>query len=129
MGPVWVDMFYTWVADGKMPPNVKLELPQPGLPGQPMYYVVPAKAANAALAKKFIDFAASPEIQAEGIVKQFNWYPGIDAQYVKAKMNEKDWNKLFTDITPQALADYGKPFPLSEYFTDILEGYERVVLK
>ena len=129
MGPVWVDMFYTWVADGKMPPNIKLELPQPGLPGQPMYYVVPAKAANAALAKKFIDFAASPEIQAEGIVKQFNWYPGIDAQHVKSKMDEKSWNKLFTDITPQALADYGKPFPLSEYFTDILEGYERVVLK
>ena len=63
MGPVWVDMFYTWVADGKMNPAVKLELPKPGLPGQPMYYVVPAKAANAALAKKFIDFAASPEIQ------------------------------------------------------------------
>jgi putative spermidine/putrescine transport system substrate-binding protein len=129
MGPVWVDMFYTWVADGKMPPNVKLELPRPGLPGQPMYYVVPARAANAALAKKFIDFAASPEIQAEGIVKQFNWYPGIDAQYVKAKMDEKSWNKLFTDISPEALASYGRPFPLSEYFTDILEGYERVVLK
>ena len=129
MGPVWVDMFYTWQADGKMPPNIKLELPQPGLPGQPMYYVVPAKAANAALAKKFIDFAASPEIQAEGIVKQFNWYPGIAAQHVKSKMDEKSWNKLFTDISPDALASYGKPFPLSEYFTDILEGYERVVLK
>jgi putative spermidine/putrescine transport system substrate-binding protein len=129
MGPVWVDMFYTWVADGKMPPSIKLELPRPGLPGQPMYYVVPAKAANAALAKKFIDFAASPEIQAEGIVKQFNWYPGIDAQYVKSKMDEKSWNKLFTDISPDALANYGRPFPLSEYFTDILEGYERVVLK
>ena len=129
MGPVWVDMFYTWVADGKMPPNVKLELPRPGMPGQPMYYVVPAKAANAQLARKFVDFAASPEIQAEGIVKQFNWYPGIDAQYVKSKMDEKSWNKLFIDIPPDALASYGRPFPLSEYFTDILEGYERVVMK
>ena len=129
MGPVWVDMFYTWMADGKMPPNTKLELPTPGLPGQPMYYVVPAKAANAALARKFIDFAASPEIQAEGIVKQFNWYPGIDAQYVKVKMDDKSWNKLFADIPPDQLARYGKPFPLSEYFTDILESYERVVLK
>ncbi len=129
MGPVWVDMFYTWVADGKMPPNVKLELPRPGMPGQPMYYVVPAKAANAQLARKFVDFAASPEIQAEGIVKQFNWYPGIDAQYVKAKMDEKSWNKLFVDIPPDVLATYGRPFPLSEYFTDILESYERVVMK
>ena len=94
-----------------------------------MYYVVPARAANGVLARKFVDFAASPEIQAEGIVKQFNWYPGIDAQYVKAKMDEKSWNKLFTDIPPDQLAKNGKPFPLSEYFTDILESYERVVLK
>lgn len=129
MGPVWVDMFYTWLADGKMNPSVRLALPQPGLPGQPMYYVVPAKAANGQIARKFVDFAASPEIQAEGIVKQFNWYPGIDAQHVKSKMDDKSWNKLFTDISPEALASYGRPFPLSEYFTDILEGYERVVLK
>jgi len=129
MGPVWVDMFYTWMADGKMNPKVKLELPSPGLPGQPMYYVIPAKAANAAMAKKFIDFAESPEVQAEGIVKQFNWYPGIDPQYVQSKMPPADWNKLFTDITPAQLAQNGRPFPLSQYFTDIVEGYERVVLK
>jgi len=129
MGPVWVDMFYTWVADGKLSPKLKLALPEPGLPGQPMYYAVPAKAANAALARKFVEFAASPDIQAEGIVKQFNWYPGIDAQYVKPKLDAKSWDKLFTDIKPEALQKYGRPFPLSEYFTDIVEGYERVVLK
>ncbi len=129
MGPVWVDMFYTWAADGKMNPKVKLSLPAPGLPGQPMYYVIPAKAANAALAKKFIDFAESPEVQADGIVKQFNWYPGIDPQYVQSKLSPQDWNKLFTDVTPAELAKYGRPFPLSDYFTDIVEGYERVVLK
>jgi ABC-type uncharacterized transport system YnjBCD substrate-binding protein len=129
MGPVWVDMFYTWQADGKLNPKVKLALPSPGLPGQPMYYVIPAKAANAALAKKFVDFAASPEVQAEGIVKRFNWYPGIDAQHVQPKLAPADWAKLFTDISPQDLARYGRPFPLSEYFTDIVEGYERVVLK
>jgi putative spermidine/putrescine transport system substrate-binding protein len=129
MGPVWVDMFYTWQADGKMNPKVKLSLPSPGLPGQPMYYVIPAKAANAAIAKKFVDFAESPEIQADGIVKQFNWYPGIDPQHVQAKLDPKAWNKLFTDISPADLSKNGRPFPLSEYFTDIVEGYERVVLK
>ena len=129
MGPVWVDMFYTWMADGKMNPKVKLELPAPGLPGQPMYYVIPAKAEHADLAKKFIDFAESPEVQADGIVKQFNWYPGIDPQYVQSKMPPKEWNKLFTDITPADLASKGRPFPLSQYFTDIVEGYERIVLR
>jgi ABC-type uncharacterized transport system YnjBCD substrate-binding protein len=129
MGPVWVDMFYTWQADGKLNPKVKLSLPSPGLPGQPMYYVIPAKAANAALAKKFVDFAESPEVQAQGIVKQFNWYPGIDPQHVQAKLTTAEWNKLFVDISPTDLARNGRPFPLSEYFTDIVEGYERVVLK
>src|SRR5512132_2445294 len=127
MGPVWVDMFYTWQADGKLSPKIKLSLPEPGLPGQPMYYVIPAKAANAALAKKFVDFAESPEIQADGIVKQFNWYPGIDPQDVQPKLDTASWNKLFTDIKPNELSQYGRPFPLSEYFTDILESYEKVV--
>jgi ABC-type Fe3+ transport system substrate-binding protein len=92
-----------------------------------MYYVVPAKAANMALAKKFVDFAESPEIQAEGIVKKFNWYPGIDPQHVQPKLDPASWNKLFTDIKPNDLSQYGRPFPLSEYFTDILESYEKVV--
>jgi ABC-type uncharacterized transport system YnjBCD substrate-binding protein len=129
MGPVWVDMFYTWQAEGKMNPKIKLELPAPGLPGQPMYYAIPAKAANAQLAKKFIELAESPDVQAEGIVKQFNWYPGIDPQHVQSKLDQASWNKLFTDIKPDELSRYGRPFPLSEYFTDILEGYERVVMK
>src|SRR5438045_7005479 len=72
MGPVWVDMFYTWQADGKMSPKIKLELPSPGLPGQPMYYVIPAKTANDSIAKKFIDFSESQDIQAEALVKTFN---------------------------------------------------------
>ena len=65
---------------------------------------MPAKAANAALAKKFVDFAASPEIQAEGIVKQFNWYPGIDAAArARRSSTPASWNKLFTDISPDDL--------------------------
>jgi ABC-type uncharacterized transport system YnjBCD substrate-binding protein len=116
-------------ADGKMNPKIKLALPSPGLPGQPMYYVIPAKAAHAALAKKFIDLAESPDVQAEGIVKQFNWYPGIDPQYVQSKMDQAAWNKLFTDISPADLSKYGRPFPLSPYFKEITEGYERVVTK
>jgi ABC-type uncharacterized transport system YnjBCD substrate-binding protein len=127
MGPVWVDMFYTWQADGRMNPSVRLELIEPGLPGQPMYYIVPAKAANAEVAKQFVEFATSPEIQAEGIVKRFNWYPGIDAEYVQPQLDEATWQKLFTDVKPEDLASKGKPFPLIPYFDAILETYERTV--
>ncbi|MCC7046807.1 MAG: extracellular solute-binding protein [Alphaproteobacteria bacterium] len=128
MGPVWVDMFYTWMADGKLPPTMKLSLIGPGLPGQPMYYVVPAKAANIEAAKKFVELATSPQVQAEGIVKKFNWYPGIDAQHVKSQLDEKTWNKLFVDVTPQDLQTKAKPFPVKEYFDAILQGYEKKVL-
>jgi ABC-type uncharacterized transport system YnjBCD substrate-binding protein len=128
MGPVWVDMFYTWQADGKLPPTMKLALIGPGMPGQPMYYVIPAKAANLAAAKKFVELATSPKVQAEGIVKKFNWYPGIDAQHVKAQLDEKTWNKLFIDVTPQDLQTKGKPFPIKPYFDAILQGYEKNVM-
>ncbi len=127
MGPVWVDMFYTWMADGKLPPNTKLKLIGPGMPGQPMYYAVPAKAANAKLAEEFIALATSPEVQAEGIVKKFNWYPGIDAKYLEGKLDKAAWNKLFTDIKPEDLSAKGKPFPIAPYFNDILESYEKKV--
>ncbi len=127
MGPVWVDMFYTWMADGKLPPNMKLKLVAPGMPGQPMYYAVPAKAANAELAQKFVAMATSPEIQAEGIVKRFNWYPGIDAKHLEGKLDQAAWNKLFSDISPDDLSAKGKPFPIGQYFNEILESYEKKV--
>ncbi|SHF97228.1 extracellular solute-binding protein [Vibrio gazogenes] len=127
MGPVWVDMFYSWKEQGKIPPSMKLSLIAPGMPGQPMYYVVPAKAANAELAKEFIELATSPKVQAEGIVKQFNWYPGIDANYVKEQLDTQTWQKLFAEITPEDLSNYGKSFPIAPYFDDIKEGYERQV--
>jgi ABC-type uncharacterized transport system YnjBCD substrate-binding protein len=127
MGPVWVDMFYTWMADGKLPPNMKLKIVAPGMPGQPMYYAIPAKASNPELAKKFVAMATSPEIQAEGIVKKFNWYPGIDAKHLEGKLDKAAWDKLFSDISPDELSAKGKPFPLGQYFNEILESYEKKV--
>ena len=127
MGPVWVDMFQTWKADGKLPPNMRLKLVSPGMPGQPMYYAIPAKAGQAKLASAFIALATSPEVQAEGIVKRFNWYPGIDAKNLEGKIDQAAWAGLFTDITPDDLAAKGKAFPIAPYFNDILESYERKV--
>lgn len=127
MGPVWVDMFYTWQADGRLNPNLKLMLPEPGMPGQPYYYAIPAKAAHAEAARKFIELATSPEVQAEGIVKKFNWYPGIDAKHLEGILDQASWDKLFTDVSPEDLAAKAKPFPLGAYFSDLLEQYETKV--
>jgi ABC-type glycerol-3-phosphate transport system substrate-binding protein len=125
IGPVWVDMFLSWKADGRLPPNLKLLLPAPGMPGQPMHYVVPAKSPNRDLAEKFVALATSPKVQAEGIVKRFSWYPGIDAQHVQAELDPASWQKLFVEVTPADLANYGKPFPIAPYNNAILEAFEK----
>ena len=92
-----------------------------------LFRSIPAKAANAKLAEEFIALATSPKVQAEGIVKRFNWYPGIDATAVKSQLDDATWNKLFVDVTPQDLSGKGKTFPITPYFNDILEGYEKKV--
>ena len=64
-------------------------------------------------------------MQADGIVKKFNWYPGIDAKHLQGKLDDATWKKLFTDLTPDDLSAKAKPFPIAPYFNDILESYEK----
>lgn len=127
MGPVWMDMYYTWKADGRLNPDFRLLLPEPGMPGQPMYYAVPERAANAELAAEFIALATSPEVQAEGIVGEFNWFPGIDAEHVRDELSEAQWEALYADVSPQTLSERGRSMPQADYFRAILEAYERQV--
>jgi ABC-type uncharacterized transport system YnjBCD substrate-binding protein len=128
MGPVWMDMFYTWQAEGRLSPNLRLILPASGMPGQPMYYVIPARAAQADLARKFVELATSPPVQAEGIVRRFNWLPGIDAQHVRQHLDQQTWDRLFRDVGPEQLAAGARPMPQAEFFKAIQEAYERVVM-
>lgn len=124
MGPVWVDMFYTMVAEGRMSPDVSLTLPEPGMPGQPMYIVVPAKAANKDAAIKFAELLGTPEVQAKVVVDKFNWYPGIDSSVVLPLCSDAAKESLFKDITPEILNKNGKVFPLEQYKSDMMEAYE-----
>lgn len=124
MGPVWVDMFYSWKDQGKLPPSIKLALLAPGMPGQPMYYVIPAKAANPQLARDFIALATSPEVQAQGIVKQFNWYPGIDAGQVETEAGCGDLAKAVCRNLAGSAGEVWQKLPDRPYFDDIKEGYE-----
>ncbi len=128
MGPVWMDMFYTWTSEGRLPPTLRMTLLQSGLPGQPMYYVIPDRSANAELARKFIELATSPQVQAVGIVQRFNWLPGIDAQHVQAHLDRAVWERLFRDIPPDQLAAMGRPMPQADFFRAIQEQYERQVM-
>ena len=85
--------------------------------------------ANKEAARKFVELATSPKVQAEGIVKKFNWYPGIDAGHLKGHLAQADWDKLFVDVTPEDLASKGKSFPIKQYSDEIVEAYETQVSK
>ena len=128
MGPVWMDMFYTWQAEGRLNPGYRLILPESGLPGQPMYYVIPARAAHADVARRFVELATSPPVQAEGIVRRFNWLPGIDAQHVRQHLDQQTWDRLFRDVGPEQLARGARPMPQADFMRALQEAYERVVL-
>lgn len=125
MGPVWVDMFFTFGNEGKLDPKIKMVLPEPGMPGQPMYFVIPKKAAHPEEAKKFVNFITSPEVQGREIVQRFNWYPGIDGSYLKGAIPQDVFDKIYGDVTPDDLAKKGLAFPLADYFSAILESYEK----
>ncbi|HUX21137.1 MAG TPA: extracellular solute-binding protein [Spirochaetia bacterium] len=127
MGPVWVDMFFTFMNEGKLDPSTRMILPDPGMPGQPMYFVIPKKTAHADEAKKFVELVTSPEFQASQIVEKFNWYPGIDGSYLKGVIPQNIYDKIYTDVTPQDLVKKGQAFPLANYFDAMLESYEKWV--
>ncbi len=124
MGPVWVDMLIDLKNQGRMDPKIRMKLISPGFPGQPMYLIVPSKAANYDVAKKYVEFITSPEIQAKVIVERNGWYPGIDGQHVLPHVSEKAKALLFQDVPPDALGKHGLSFPLSPYFKDLLTAYE-----
>jgi ABC-type uncharacterized transport system YnjBCD substrate-binding protein len=124
MGPVWVDMFLTWRAEGKIDPDTRIILPEPGMPGQPMYFVIPKNTGHPEEAKKFVELVTSPEFQAEHIVKRFNWYPGIDGNYIKDYVDEVTFQAIYQDVTPEMLAKFGLAFPLADYFDAMLEAAE-----
>jgi putative spermidine/putrescine transport system substrate-binding protein len=128
MGPVWVDMFYTFMKEGKLDPNMRLTILEPGMPGQPMYFVIPKHSKNAEAAKKFVEYVTSPEIQGSVIIDMYNWYPGIDGQYVKDSAPPEAFERLYKDISPEMLAQLGLSFPIADYFQAMLESYETWVI-
>lgn len=125
MGPVWVDMFQLWKDEGRMHPDNRLKIIEPGLPGQPMYVVIPKHAKNKEWAIKYADFMTSPEGQAKYIVEHSSWYPGIDASAVMSKVSEEGKKKLFNDITADDLSKKGLLLPVVEYFTNLKTAYEK----
>ena len=126
MGPVWVDMLLLWISEGRMNPNIRMLLPEPGLPGQPMYMVVGANAANREAAILFANFLADPQNQARFVVDAYGWYPGVDSVEVFRHSSEESRQRLFTQVTAEELSSKGLALPLVDYMRDMLRIYAEV---
>jgi ABC-type uncharacterized transport system YnjBCD substrate-binding protein len=115
MGPVWVDMLLLWKSDGRMNPNIKMLLPEPGMPGQPMYMTVASGSANGEAARLFCNFIADPAVQAEFVVGKYTWYPGVDPVAVFEQCTDEAKTLLFTEVTADEVANKGLAMPIGKY--------------
>ncbi|HXJ84793.1 MAG TPA: extracellular solute-binding protein [Candidatus Methylomirabilis sp.] len=127
MGVVWIDQLVAWKNEGRMDPAVTPVLPAPGLPIYPLYLVVPREAAQKELAVRYIDYIATPEVQAKAIVERFGWYPGVDPDKVLGLITPKSRDLLFKGVSAQDLARYSRQMPLKEYHDLITLAYEEIV--
>ena len=134
MGPVWVDMFYTWQADGKLPPNIKLEADRAGHAGPAdVLRRCRRRRRTRELAEEFIALATSPKVQAEGIVKQLQLVSGHRRQARAGASSTRRRGRSCSPTSRRRISSSkGQPFPIAPYFNDILEslreeGRERVI--
>ena len=127
MGVVWIDQLVAWKNEGRMDPAVTPALPAPGLPIYPLYLVVPREAAQKETAARYVDYIATPEVQAKAIVERFGWYPGVDPEKVLALISPKSRDLLFKGVSAQDLARYSRQMPLKEYHDLISLAYEEIV--
>jgi hypothetical protein len=75
-----------------------------------MYYVIPERSANADLARKFIELATSPQVQAVGIVQRFTGCPASTRSTSRRILTARsEW--LLRDIPPEQLQAMGRPMP------------------
>lgn len=127
MGAVWIDQLVAWKNEGRMDPAVTPVLPAPGLPIYPLYLVVPREAASRDLAVRYIDYVATPEVQARAIVERFGWYPGVDPDRVLPLISARARDLLFRGVSAQDLARYSQQMPIKEYHDLITLAYEEIV--
>ena len=127
MGVVWIDQLVAWKNEGRMDPSITPVLPAPGLPIYPLYLVVPREAASKDAAVRYIDYIATPEVQAKAIVERFGWYPGVDPDKVLPLISAKSRELLFKGVSAEDLARYSRQMPIKEYHDLIALAYEEIV--
>jgi putative spermidine/putrescine transport system substrate-binding protein len=90
MGPVWSDQGLSALANGVLPPNIKLAQINPPFYGGSSYVGVAADSPNQAAAFKFLNWLLTEEAQTV-VTEKMNGYPGVKIAFmpdaVRARFN------------------------------------------
>jgi len=78
MAPVWSDQATQWLADGRLPKDIKLTQVNPAFNGGGAYIGVTKNAANKAAAFAYLNFLLDPKQQAAIVTGKMAGYPGVD---------------------------------------------------
>ena len=130
MGPVWVDMFYTWMADGKMNPKVKLALPSPGIARPADVLRDSGQGRERRDGEEVHRLRREPRSAGRRHRQAVQLVSGhrSAARAGEARRRPRGTSSSPTSRRPICRRTAGRS-RCREYFTDIVEGYERVVLK
>ena len=126
MGPVWVDMFYTWQADGKLTPNISWSCRRRACRASRCTTSCRPRRRSASSRRN-----SSSSRQPRSAGRRHRQEVQLVSRHRPAvragEARQADWTSSSPTSRRPTSPKNGRPFPLAPYFTDILEGYERKV--
>jgi hypothetical protein len=69
--------------EGKMNPATRMILPEPGMPGQPMYYVIPKKTAHPDIAKNILNLRQPRKCREKRLLNALTGIPELTAHILR----------------------------------------------
>ena len=115
IGPVWVDMFYSWQADGRSARHeARAARPRHARPADALRH--PGQGRQHGAGRE----VRRARDQPEGPGRRHRQEVQLVSRHRRQRQAELDqatWNKLFTDISPKDLATNGKTFPIAPIST------------
>ena len=88
MAPAWSDMALSYLSQGLLPPEVKLEQLDPPFSGGAAYIGVVADSPNKPAVYAFLNWLLTPDVQSIMVTKM-NGYPGVEWKYVPTELQQK----------------------------------------
>lgn len=88
IAPVWSDMALSYLGQGLLPADVKLEQLDPPFNGGASYIGLTADSPNKKAAYDFLNWLLTPDVQAI-VIDKMNGYPGVKWDYVPDSVRQK----------------------------------------